>query len=405
MRAHAYTTRQRGRPPWLLAIIGLTFSGLAMLSTLVPVLLTAVSVNLRNDFRWQLIAHGCNEATADAWAWGADIKTCQIQVYQGSLPQVAGARQLGGLRIFPSDLGVVTQVIDGQSFGPTTRLGTGSSDFFLNAAPYAEQLHELTGIATSTILAQWALETSYGQALYGWNFGNIKDPGDLSGNSYQVFTNPEAGLRAEAQLLMDNPAYSKILGQPDPAQAAKEWGRSPWAQSRYAGGGQPGQLLVDIMHTYNLDQYDRLLPPTAGSSDILKPLPTLPPTAPPALVRRLPWGTSPTINLLFSNGQCEAFVEQFYGNNWLYPTAAAAESGPNFHPGLASTAPIGALIYFAPDDDNAQPACPSGCGHVGIKLDADTMLSTSPLGVRTLSISFWSNHYAAVVGWRDPYSK
>src|SRR5712691_9040514 len=89
------TTSSSGRFIGFSLLAGMT--GLLFLLWLVPVLLTSVSVVIRNEFRLQLIAHGVPEAIADDWAWGGDQRTYTIQVSQGSLPQIAGSRQLGGL--------------------------------------------------------------------------------------------------------------------------------------------------------------------------------------------------------------------------------------------------------------------------------------------------------------------
>jgi hypothetical protein len=68
------------------------------------------------------------------------------------------------------------------------------------------------------------------------------------------------------------------------------------------------------------------------------------------------------------NGYCQMFVENAYGTSGQYASAIAASNSLNTGGSLGS-APIGALVFFAPAADNWY------YGHVGIYIGQNTMIN------------------------------
>lgn len=97
------------------------------------------------------------------------------------------------------------------------------------------------------------------------------------------------------------------------------------------------------------------------------------------------------------NGLCEQFVEEAYGTRGVYPTAAAAGKALVRHRGPRSweSAPVGALLYFRPDESNQYN------GHAAIYVGNGKMISATPRGVveERIDQPYWANLY---VGWGTP---
>ncbi|MHB8621669.1 MAG: glucosaminidase domain-containing protein, partial [Chloroflexota bacterium] len=223
-------------PISIIMSLGMGAGALAFVFSLASIIHATVMTELAGAFRDEMVSqYGVPQSVADSWAWGNQPGRIVVTITPGALNMPVNMAHAGGVGLLPGDLTAATLAIHGQTFGGRTPLGGSATTFFFTAAPYAYQLHELTGIPTSTIMAQWANETAYGRDLYGWNFGNIKNFGtDPSGKTYLAFTSPEAGVRGEAQLLINNPRYKPLLAQRNPSLAATAWGLSGWAGSAYA---------------------------------------------------------------------------------------------------------------------------------------------------------------------------
>ena len=354
---------------------------------------------LTTNFANQMVRDGAPVPQVLQWFFGKDAVPGVTD-----LPQVDWAPGAGlNITVQPGDLVPAILAINGEKFGQKTTLGDGSVDGFISAAlPYAEELHGLVGtLPVSVILAQWANETGYGTALYGWNFGNQKDfATDLSGHTYAAYASPDAGVRAEARLLLGNGRYGSLLGQATPNSAAQAWGLSGWAESHYDNGAGPGSMLVSIIQSYNLARFDTAI---NGTGIAIPPAPTgLPQNRTDALTWALDLArVGSTQYSARANGGvalCEQFVENAYGKSGILGSAKAGESGAGFHPGGLTGALPGAVVEFAPSADNGD------LGHVGLYLGGDLMVSATDSKVTVTSITWWAAHSAPLVGWRDPFT-
>jgi hypothetical protein len=96
--------------------------------------------------------------------------------------------------------------------------------------------------------------------------------------------------------------------------------------------------------------------------------------------------------------RCELFAEEAFGTSDQFASARAAAAHIVLHTGRVTAAPIGALLYFAPDAVN------DGFGHVAIALGGGNMISAlDTVQVTNITRSrYWSNLYR---GWaRAPSS-
>ncbi|MBL0385751.1 C40 family peptidase [Tumebacillus sp. ITR2] len=91
------------------------------------------------------------------------------------------------------------------------------------------------------------------------------------------------------------------------------------------------------------------------------------------------------------NGYCQMFVENAYGTTGQYASAIAASNSLNTGGSLAS-APIGALVFFAPAADNGY------YGHVGIYIGQNTMINgrQSVMADNIAASSYFTSRYT---GW------
>jgi len=122
-----------------------------------------------------------------------------------------------------------------------------------------------TGIPKSVLLAQMADETGYGTS-YAWlssrNPAGIKAaPGAYSADPpYAYYSSYEAAAAGWADFYLENTYYSTVLAKAragaSPAAVAIALGQSPWASGHYEVNGQPGGILVNLINTYQLEQYD-----------------------------------------------------------------------------------------------------------------------------------------------------
>lgn len=156
-----------------------------------------------------------------------------------------------------------------------------SNGFIEQYAPAAQAESARSGIPASIILAQAILESGWGdsglvrQAL---NFFGIKADRSWSGDRYYATTteyeggkyvNTVAGFRSydsaldsfadHSDFLLTNPRYANVFKTNDPKQVANELQKAGYATDpKYA------DKLINLIETYNLDQYDTGEPPKGG---------------------------------------------------------------------------------------------------------------------------------------------
>jgi hypothetical protein len=90
--------------------------------------------------------------------------------------------------------------------------------------------------------------------------------------------------------------------------------------------------------------------------------------------------------------RCERFVEEAYGTRSKFATAAKASGSLQLTRSPVATAPVGSLVYFAPDSANRH------YGHVGLSLGKGKVISALDT-VRITNVShskYWRGLY---VGW------
>lgn len=146
---------------------------------------------------------------------------------------------------------------------------SGEAAFVAYVLPYAQRAHADTGWPTSVILAQWGLEHGWKlPGFTGYNFGNVAAlPGEQTTPGTQVWgspaafsyaATPEDGLRQ--YLHVAHLGYYSGVGAAaanGADAAAVALGSSPWDAGHYTSDGNPGDSLLNIMHSYNLYQYDQ----------------------------------------------------------------------------------------------------------------------------------------------------
>jgi len=100
------------------------------------------------------------------------------------------------------------------------------------------------------------------------------------------------------------------------------------------------------------------------------------------------------------NNLCERFIEEAYGTKGVYASAKDAARELVTHRGQSSlsSAPPGALLYFAADETN------DGNGHAAINLGGGKMISARPTGVEIESVNSAYNS-TRYLGWGQPPSR
>jgi hypothetical protein len=133
------------------------------------------------------------------------------------------------------------------------------AQFFTTALPYARRAHTATGALTSVILAQWADETAYGGPDWSvdHNPGNV---GSFTGRPVNSFPTLTAGVAAYIQTMLD-PDYAAVRSAVGYVAQSIALGESPWAASHYDDGNGPGSILITIVQSFDLTQYDQPAPP------------------------------------------------------------------------------------------------------------------------------------------------
>jgi hypothetical protein len=146
----------------------------------------------------------------------------------------------------------------------------GEAEFVQFALPFAQSAHQQTGWPVSMILAQWGLEHGWLiPGFTGYNWGNVGAlpgaPDVASGGAwgapayFAYAPTPQDGVNyyvAVAGLsYYRGVGYAARHGGAD--AAAWALGVSPWDAGHYAGIGNPGSSLVNLMQTFNLYRYDK----------------------------------------------------------------------------------------------------------------------------------------------------
>jgi hypothetical protein len=114
------------------------------------------------------------------------------------------------------------------------------TEFVVKYRPYADTVSAGTGIDPFVLLAQWGIETGWGNQIYNANnLGNIRDaPGSFA----QLTT-----LDAFCQLAIatwHNGYYGGVLGVVGQEAQCIAIGNSPWDAGHYDNGGGAGSSLL-----------------------------------------------------------------------------------------------------------------------------------------------------------------
>ena len=131
--------------------------------------------------------------------------------------------------------------------------------FWPEALQYARQVHAATGVLTSVLLAQTAIETGYG----GPDWSVSKNPanvGSFDGQPVNSFASLQAGTNAWIQTL-ELGYYNAVRSAVGYVNQSVALGNSPWASAHYRlPGGANGSELIYVIEHYNLTQYDGAAP-------------------------------------------------------------------------------------------------------------------------------------------------
>lgn len=163
----------------------------------------------------------------------------------------------------------------------------GDKSYLDRMTPYARKASQQTGIPTSVILAQWAIETAWGSSKgarernnhggISWGAGTLpswskaialdKRPANEGGN-YMNYRSIDDFV-SDYVTVMKNPRYSAVraAGQtPGLADDALALGKSPYAGGHYTSKGVQGQSLIDTIRANELWNYDHGGAVASGSS-------------------------------------------------------------------------------------------------------------------------------------------
>lgn len=127
---------------------------------------------------------------------------------------------------------------------------------------FARNVANKTGMPMSVLLAQMAIETSYGTSPLWTGCFNPAGIKWLNG-TFACYGTLAAGADAYANFYLDNSNYAHVLAEArlgsSPIQVAYALGQSQWDTSgHYSYGGVEGGLLVNVIQNFNLTQYDRI---------------------------------------------------------------------------------------------------------------------------------------------------
>lgn len=126
--------------------------------------------------------------------------------------------------------------------------------FFDDLSPYAARASQETGIPAPVILAQWALESNYGQSDLAQRSDNLAGIKFVSSSVAEGVTNGYAKYADYDQFtqdyirVMNLPYYSQVRSAGSVEGAISALANSPWAESGYDGGSS----LASIINNNNL---------------------------------------------------------------------------------------------------------------------------------------------------------
>lgn len=140
--------------------------------------------------------------------------------------------------------------------------------FFEDMSPYAAQASQNTGVPAPVILAQWALESNYGQSdlaqradnLAGITFAGSSSIADGTTNGYAQYKDYSQFVQDYTRV-MNLPYYDNVRNAGSVEGAIQALSNSPWAESHYDGG----QALADIINQNGLANINYSAPSTSGS--------------------------------------------------------------------------------------------------------------------------------------------
>lgn len=152
---------------------------------------------------------------------------------------------------------------------------TSPAAFIAEALAYARQAHAETGVLTSVILAQWAAETAWGGEDWSPN-NNPGNVGSFDGQPVATFPTLAEGVAAYIQLMNEAPQFGPTIRKQTTYEGqcfALGNAHPVWALAGYRlDGGAPGSMLVSIIQSNDLTQYDAPTPAPTPT-----PVPPLPP--------------------------------------------------------------------------------------------------------------------------------
>lgn len=138
-------------------------------------------------------------------------------------------------------------------------MGGNPTTFWTEALSWAEQAHAATGVLTSVVLSQWAIETGYGGADWSPN-NNPGNVGSFDGEPVNRFATLAQGVEAYVQC-MEQGYYTSVRDSIGYVNQSIALGNSPWASAHYRlAGGSNGSELIYVVQHYDLTQYDGVQP-------------------------------------------------------------------------------------------------------------------------------------------------
>lgn len=122
--------------------------------------------------------------------------------------------------------------------------------------PLANAISHGTGIDSDVLLAQWGVETAWGNSIYNaCNLANIRclsgvpcDRGFAQFPSFSSFI-------ANCVATWHNGYYADVLAQTTPAAQLLAIGRSPWDAGHYDNGGGAGSSLIAAYKEVHLSDF------------------------------------------------------------------------------------------------------------------------------------------------------
>lgn len=138
-------------------------------------------------------------------------------------------------------------------------------DFFKKYSPYAMKAASVLDMPVSTILAQWAIESTYGTSEVFKNNNNLAGIKKVKSSIALPDPSPSGYARykdidqftQDYIRVMNNGYYEHVKAADTPENTAYALGNSLYAEGTY----DKGQHIVDTIKNFNLKQFDGLAAP------------------------------------------------------------------------------------------------------------------------------------------------